>query len=570
MKLTVERMVVAGLVTVLLLMAGIGLISYLSINRLVDNTKLASDNLKIRGHAQDVLLTMLNVEAGSRGYVITGQDPYLEPYRNAVDAVGQQMAELSHSLGDAPGQQQRFRELQESVASKLAIAKRNVESRQNQGFEAAASQVKTGNGRKEMDEIRAMVVDITSYQDKLMSQQNLQGEQQARQTIWTIGLGGISGFLFVAGACWVIHRDLRRRRVTEEQLQNFFMLSLDMLCIAGTDGYFKRINPVWEKTLGYDDDELLRTPYVEFVHPDDRASTIAAAKQVTEGGHISRFRNRYRCRDGSYRWFMWSASVSSDGLQHFASARDITDEKRAEDEIAALNKTLVEHNTQLESINNELEAFSYSVSHDLRSPLRSLDGFSQALMEDCGDKLDSEGQDNLLRIRRASQRMGQLIDDLLNLSRLTRADMNRQIVDLSKLAKETAEEIRATDATRDVEFVIADGLEVEGDPRLLAVLLTNLLGNAWKFTARRPHTRIELGSIGANSSREFFVRDNGVGFDMAYAGKLFGAFQRLHAMNEFPGTGIGLATVQRIVSRHGGRVWAESAVEAGATFHFTL
>jgi signal transduction histidine kinase len=178
--------------------------------------------------------------------------------------------------------------------------------------------------------------------------------------------------------------------------------------------------------------------------------------------------------------------------------------------------------------------------------------------------------------------MAGLIDDLLNLSRLTRVEMKRETVDLSKLARETIEELRAADGQRDAEIVIPDGLVVEGDPQLLRIALTNLLGNAWKFTAKRPHTRIEVGRSsengqngengenGENGKKTFFVRDNGVGFDMAHAGKLFGAFQRLHGMNEFPGTGIGLATVQRIFRRHGGRIWAESAVDAGATFHFTL
>jgi light-regulated signal transduction histidine kinase (bacteriophytochrome) len=191
-------------------------------------------------------------------------------------------------------------------------------------------------------------------------------------------------------------------------------------------------------------------------------------------------------------------------------------------------------------------------------------------MEDCAGKLGPEDQDHLRRIRSASQRMGHLIDDLLNLSRLTRVEMNRQTVDLSKMAREVADELRAADPEREASFVIAEGLVAEVDPRLLQIALTNLFANAWKFTAKRPDTRIEFGCAGENGDKAFFVRDNGVGFDMAHAGKLFGAFQRLHAMHDFPGTGIGLVTVQRIIHRHGGRIWAQSAVEAGASFHFTL
>jgi len=250
--------------------------------------------------------------------------------------------------------------------------------------------------------------------------------------------------------------------------------------------------------------------------------------------------------------------------------RDLTDRKRAEDAIAELNRTLQHRNAQLEAANKELEAFSYSVSHDLRAPLRTVDGFSQALLEDYAGKLDEEGQDHLRRVRAASQRMGQLIDDLLNLSRVTRAEISRERVDLSATARDVVKELRAADPLRQAEVVIADALVAEADPRLVRLMLTNLLGNAWKFTAKCPRARIEFGRRQQAGEEAYFVRDNGVGFDMAYAGKLFGAFQRLHGMDDFPGTGIGLATVQRIVHRHGGRVWAEAAVDAGATFYFSM
>lgn len=251
-------------------------------------------------------------------------------------------------------------------------------------------------------------------------------------------------------------------------------------------------------------------------------------------------------------------------------SEDITERKRAEESIRRLNAELQDQSVQLQAANKELEAFSYSVSHDLRAPLRSIDGFSQALLEDYEDKLDEEGKDNLHRVRASSQHMAQLIDDLLKLSRVTRGEMRRERVDLTGMARAIAVDLQKATAGRDVQFVIADGLVSQGDPALLRIALKNLLDNAWKYTSKLPRARIEVGSFQNNGQVAYFVRDDGAGFDMAYADKLFGAFQRLHAVTEFKGTGIGLATVQRIVHRHGGRIWAEGKVNQGATFYFTL
>lgn len=224
----------------------------------------------------------------------------------------------------------------------------------------------------------------------------------------------------------------------------------------------------------------------------------------------------------------------------------------------------------LEAANEELKAFAYSVSHDLRTPLRSMDGFSHALLEDYGDKLDAEGRDYLQRIRVASQKMAHLIDDLLQLSRVTRGELDHSEVDLSKLAQAVAAELQESAPERQVTFDIAPGVTAEGDARMIRIALENLLGNAWKFTGKNPQAKIEFGLTNHDGKPAYFVRDDGAGFDMAYADKLFQPFQRLHSGAEFGGTGIGLATVARIIGRHGGRVWAESAVEQGTTVYFTL
>jgi len=242
---------------------------------------------------------------------------------------------------------------------------------------------------------------------------------------------------------------------------------------------------------------------------------------------------------------------------------EITERKCAEEEIERTNR-------ELRGVNIELETFSYSVSHDLRTPLRSIDGFSQALLEDYSDKLDATAQDHLQRVRRAAQRMAALIDDMLNLSRVTRCELHREKLDLSAMAKSIAAELQEAEPGRRVEFVIENGLTAVGDPQLLRAAMENLLRNSWKYTSGHPTARIEFGRSEEHEKHPFIVRDDGAGFDPRYAERLFGAFQRLHTAKEFPGTGVGLATVQRIVHRHGGEIWAEGAVEKGATFYFTL
>jgi len=257
---------------------------------------------------------------------------------------------------------------------------------------------------------------------------------------------------------------------------------------------------------------------------------------------------------------------------------------RGDDEIGELSKNfdamtkslresfaqIERSNQDLATVNEELEAFSYSVSHDLRGPLRSMDGFSLVLLEDYGDKLDAEGKDALERIRGASQRMGALIDDLLRLSRVTRAELNVTRVDLSAIAREIADAIDREQSGRSVEWAIEPGLSVRADPALMRIAMLNLLQNAWKFTGRTDSPVIRVGALERDAKTVYFVADNGVGFDMAHADSLFGAFQRLHHAGDFPGTGIGLAIVQRIIRRHDGEIWAEAKQGEGATFFFSV
>jgi PAS domain S-box-containing protein len=314
------------------------------------------------------------------------------------------------------------------------------------------------------------------------------------------------------------------------------------------------------------------------VHRDDRASFDKAYRQLVAEGGSGEFSYRLPMPDGRIKvaHVRAEAKVGQDGrpIKLVGTTQDITEQVLAREEIQRLNAGLEqrvqERTAELTAANRELESFAYSISHDLRAPLRGIDGFSHLLAEEYAERLDETGRGYLERVRRAAQRMGELIDDILELSRVTRQDMRRVTVDLSRIAAEVIEERARVESDRKAEITIAPGCTAQGDPQLLRVLMQNLLENAWKYSRRAEPARIAFGQETRDGETVFFVRDNGVGFDMQYAERLFAPFQRLHRPEEFEGSGIGLATVARVTHRHGGRVWAEAETGKGATFRFTL
>ncbi|GEM_PF-470311 len=396
-------------------------------------------------------------------------------------------------------------------------------------------------------------------------------------------------------------------RVSERQYRNLFENSMEGIFQTTQEGNLISANIAFARMFGYESPEEIVGVVVDtasqlYANPGEREKVI----NILRGkGYLQDFECQMRRKDGTAFWTFINARLteSQEGmgcLEGFII--DINDRKRAEENILRLNEALENRvtertddlrnsqmallgmvedlnesnqkvtvaNQSLDAINKELEAFSYSVSHDLRAPLRSIDGFSQALLEDYSKKLDDTGRNYLERTRTATQNMGILIDDMLKLSRISRFELLRESVDLSKMFREIVKNSQKNDPARIIDLIIQEGIMIECDPVMMNIVFTNLIDNAWKFTGKEARPKIEFGTTDLAGKKVVFIRDNGVGFDMAYVDKLFGAFQRLHTKDEFAGTGIGLATVKRIITRHGGEIWAEGEVGKGAVFYFTL
>jgi PAS domain S-box-containing protein len=548
----------------------------------IENSRAAEGRVErtyqVRSASELLFSTIQDADARQRGYLLTGEQQYLDRYRELVLAERDQMKELHTLTIGSAAQQARLEDLDRIVSARIAQLEKGISARQESGIAAAIQAVRAGESLHLMTDIRTVLGAVETEEHRLLIQRSQSAAAQAARTRGALAAGTTVLVVLLIFAGVTIEGDVSRLKATARMLRR----QADLLDkahepivtweLGGAIEYWNHgaqelygLRP--EQATGRAPHDLLHTG-----HPFGMARIEGLLAR--DGRWRGELTHRINGREIIVESLMTLVTESDGRKTVLEVKRDITEEKRAQEEIRQLNRELEQRvkdrTAQLEATNKELEAFSYSVSHDLRAPLRGIDGWSLALLEDHGRQLDPEGQKCLKRVRAETQRMGLLIDDLLRLSHLSRVALQRESVDLTALVRGIARDLREAEPTRRIEFEIQEKLIIDGDSRLLHIVLSNLLGNAVKFTGTRALARIEFGETRCQDEPAFYVRDNGVGFDMAHSSMLFGAFQRLHKHTEFSGTGIGLATAQRVLRRHAGRIWADARVQQGATFYFTI
>jgi PAS domain S-box-containing protein len=572
----------AGFILTIIILLVVAEISQRSGTRLQNATRAVTHTREILEQLGKISAGLSEVESSARSFAISGKQSQLNPFYTAVKVVPSQVSDLKALLADNPKQLQAVTEIEPLITQHLKVmtdlvglGDKNVF---RELFRSFGQRGLTDEGNTLMEQIQAKLSPIEKEQRDVLNEEQLAMTTQAGH-LTLINLSGsfFSALLVLACGLCALHA-LQSRKKAEAKLNRLLGSLPDALVIINAEGKIVGCNAHAEKMFGYNDRELSGERMALLV-----PERLRQIQRQYYSGHFSQRGQPAGLtttielfglhKDGREFPIEVSTTPLADekGLVVTSAIRDISERKRVEQQISKLNKDLEYRALELESANKELEAFSYSVSHDLRSPLHNIDSFSKILIEDYANRLDADGRDYVERLRASCQHMEDIIEALLALSNMTRNELMIEHFDLTALANAVAADLKQKTPDRLVDWVIADGLAANGDAQLLRVVLENLFGNAWKFTANRPQARIEFGALPqANGARTYFVRDDGAGFDMTRANKLFTPFNRLHDQKEFRGTGIGLATVQRVIQRHRGKIWAEGVVNQGATFCFTL
>jgi PAS domain S-box-containing protein len=571
---TLRGAIVAGLVVLLLIGGG----AWWTVSKNVQALNSVAHSYQVLDRLNELLVAALNTKAWSNSYALSGNESYLTSYRQAEHEFHQNFDETRNLTKDDPRQQTRLDNMTPAMAQAATLQKELIQLRRD--GDTAEIEAFIPKSDEAIKQLRDMVEQMKDEEERLLAERSTASNNAQSLTteiskvvIFVTLLAAVMAI--IAGV--MLNRLLRQQAMGEQTRRHLAALiesSVDPIISKDLTGTVTSWNPAAEKMFGYTAEEAVGKPVTMLIPADRLREEADIIRHLMRGETVEQLQTIRLTKDAVGVEVSATISPIKDAAGHVIGAskilRDVTRSNQLTAALRAANDALMARAAALDIANKELESFSYSVSHDLRAPLRAIDGFSRLLEEEHNDRLGENGRDCTKRIRKAAQRMAALIDDMLNLSRITRADIARRQVDLSALVVERAKALQDSAPERNAKFDIPPGLTAEADPRLLGIALDNLLENAWKFTSRTPQTKIEFGQEQANGSRAYFVRDNGVGFEMKYADKLFDPFQRLHDNADFPGTGIGLATIQRIISKHGGEVWVNAKPNEGATFYFTL
>jgi PAS domain S-box-containing protein len=563
-----NRRILIGFFLALAIMAWMAVYSYINTRRLISSSKDVAQTHALLHHSQRLLAVAANMELGQRGYSLTGNEEFLEPYINATEEIFDDLSILRELTKSNERQFNRMAALEKNIGELVAFSSSVVEARKD-SYEGAWKMNDSMRGKEVLDRIRNSIIELESEEKKLLDERIVANEEQIRKfNISVTGLLSVSCFILLI-LLFTLNENMKVRTASEKTLIKAAEEIRDLYDNApcgyhslDRNGVFVEINKTMMEWLGYKNKEEIigKLRFEDVISATDLQAFRDNFPSYKKRGFVHNVELSFKKRDGTEFPVILSSTAIFDEAGEFLKSRsssfDNTDRKLAE--------------TQIINLNKELEAFTYSVSHDLRAPLRSVDGYSRILYEDYHEKLDPEGKRLIKVIVNNAGRMGKLIDDLLDFSRLGRKEIQRTSIDMEALAKTIASEAIEHESTRKIELIVHPLHRGFGDIDMIRQVWVNLISNAIKYTGKNPEARLEIRSADDGEEVHYSISDNGVGFDMQYAGKLFGVFQRLHRIQDFSGTGVGLAIVKRIISRHNGRVWAEGEVDRGATFHFTI
>jgi PAS domain S-box-containing protein len=585
MNWSIEQKTRLTFVLVILLVILIGFFSYRSTINFITANQSVTHTRAVLDELQGTLSSIQDVQAAQLAYLLTGNAIYLDHYNALNGLVAQHLTALRNLTLDEPTQQDRLDNLEPAVTRWLALIAQAIRTQEQSGAEQARTLISGVQTSTLMAQIRTFLSAMTSDEQTLLAQNRLtQAAQRDQSTLATFAILTLLMVGLLSFGYTRIHRNLVARHRAEQLLQQERALLRAVIDTLPDYIYVKDTNlrlvlanrAHIELVGGKSFDEVMGKTDTDLFPGALASEYIADEKVILQSGiPLVNHEEPTTSSNGDQKIVLTTKmpirNTTGEITQIVGISHDITARKQAEEEINLLNQNLRLQSAKLETANKELEAFSYSVSHDLRAPLRAIDGFSRILMDDHSANLPPEAIRYLEKVRTNARHMGALIDDLLRFSRLSRQSIIKQKIQPAGLVRQVLDDdLRGDRENRQVEITVGDLPACNADPLLLRQVYVNLLSNALKFTCKQDYARIEVGSRQDNGDVVYFVKDNGAGFDQQYVHKLFGVFQRLHRAEDYEGTGVGLAIVQRVINRHGGRIWAEGAVDAGAAFFFTF